>query len=703
MTAGVTRSWGVFAWAAWGAIVIGVVAYAVLVSINRGAVLHVYGFIGGIPFDGLVFGSVGALVAARLPRNPIGWMFLASGALMVAVSDAQLYAIKALIVQPGSLPVAPLIGWIGSWLYMPAVLLLTCFLPLLFPDGRPPGRFWRWYLLLAALISIAMTLALASITIPGPGARLENSGQYIPSVSWLRWVYILGPLLAVGSIVSLASRMRHASAELREQLRWFLLGGAVTLLGAIASAIGNATGGRDPSRALTYDVGAAIFIASIAALPVGAGIAILRYHLYDIDVVISRAIVYGALALGISGLYAAIVIGIGSLVGSAGGSNLLLSIVATAVVALAFQPFRTRLQRVANRLVYGKRATPYDVLSSFTEAVGERYAEEDLLAHMARLLGEATDAGAVTVWIRLGPDLRPAVTWPAVTPAPASVTITGQLLPLMPGALSVPVRHRGEVLGAITVDKRQGEPLTPIESKLVEDLARQAGLVLRTAGLTESLKQRLEELHASRQRLVTAQDQERRRLERNLHDGAQQNLVALKVKLGLLRTLARKDPEKAVTLADELSGDADDALEALRDLARGIYPPLLADRGLGAALEAQARKASLPVAIDTDGLGRYPQEVEAAVYFCVLEALQNVQKYAAAHSAKVHLRVAGDELTWEVLDDGGGFEMERAQMGSGLQNMHDRLDALGGTLVIQSRPGVGTAVRGTLPIPVRQA
>jgi signal transduction histidine kinase len=273
----------------------------------------------------------------------------------------------------------------------------------------------------------------------------------------------------------------------------------------------------------------------------------------------------------------------------------------------------------------------------------------------------------------------------------------------MPGVLSVPVRHRGEVLGAITVDKRQGEPLTPIESKLVEDLARQAGLVLRTAGLTESLKQRLEELHASRQRLVAAQDQERRRLERNLHDGAQQHLVALKVKLGLLRTLARKDPEKAVKLADELSGDADDAVEALRDLARGIYPPLLADKGLGAALEAQARKASLPVAIDTDGLGRYPQEVEAAVYFCVLEALQNVQKYAAAHSAKVHLRVAGDELTWEVLDDGGGFEMDRAHIGSGLQNMQDRLEALGGTLVIQSRPGVGTAVRGTLPIPAGEA
>src|SRR5207244_1981555 len=177
----------------------------------------------------------------------------------------------------------------------------------------------------------------------------------------------------------------------------------------------------------------------------------------------------------------------------------------------------------------------------------------------------------------------------------------------------------------------------PVETKLLDDLARQAGLVLRTAGLTESLKARLVDLRESRQRLVAAQDDERRRLERNLHDGAQQNLVAIKVKLGLAEMLADKDVGKSRALLSELRSDADDALETLRSLARGIYPPLLADRGLKAALESQARKAILPVAVEADGLGRYPQEIEAAVYFCCLEALQNVQKYADAANAVIRL------------------------------------------------------------------
>jgi signal transduction histidine kinase len=199
---------------------------------------------------------------------------------------------------------------------------------------------------------------------------------------------------------------------------------------------------------------------------------------------------------------------------------------------------------------------------------------------------------------------------------------------------------------------------------------------------------------------VAAQDLERRRLERNLHDGAQQHLVALKVKLGLLRALARKDAEKTEKLAEELSNDADEALETLRDLARGIYPPLLADKGLGPALEAQARKTSLPVTVDADGLGRYPQGLEAAVYFCVLEALQNVSKYAQASNVAVRLRASGPELCWEVRDDGSGFHMGSVKKGSGLLNMQDRVEALGGSLEIATRPGAGTTLVGILPIPI---
>jgi signal transduction histidine kinase len=262
----------------------------------------------------------------------------------------------------------------------------------------------------------------------------------------------------------------------------------------------------------------------------------------------------------------------------------------------------------------------------------------------------------------------------------------------------VAVRHQGELLGAISVRKRRGESLTPIEEKLLDDLANQAGLVLKNVGLTAELLQRLEELRASRQRLVAAQDEARRRLERNLHDGAQQHVVALKVKLGLARALAKKDPARARELVGQLTTDADEALRTLRDLARGIYPPLLADRGLAAALEAQARRATLPVAVETEGVGRYPREVEAAVYFCVLEALQNVQKYAGASRATVRLSDREGKLTFQVEDDGGGFDPGTTRRGSGLTNIGDRLDALGGALQISSASGRGTRLRGTVPV-----
>jgi signal transduction histidine kinase len=375
-----------------------------------------------------------------------------------------------------------------------------------------------------------------------------------------------------------------------------------------------------------------------------------------------------------------------------------LSIVATAVVAVGFQPVRERLQKVANRLVYGTRATPYEVLSQFSERVAESYAAGDVLPRMARVLAEGTGAVRSDVWLRSGGLLRQASSWPEDSETTEPARIVDGALPDIPGAARVvEVRHQGELLGALSVTKRQGESLTPVEEKLLDDLASQAGLVLKNVGLTAELLQRLEELRASRQRLVAAQDDERRRLERNLHDGAQQNLVALKVKLGLAEVFAERDPEKAKQLLGEIKSDADEALETLRDLARGIYPPLLADKGLVAAFEAQARKATLPVSVEADGIGRYPPEIESAVYFCVLEALQNVQKYADAHYAVVRLRVANVALRVEVEDDGRGFDPAGSPRGSGLQNMEDRLDAVGGALEIASSPGLGTVVSVTVP------
>jgi signal transduction histidine kinase len=269
--------------------------------------------------------------------------------------------------------------------------------------------------------------------------------------------------------------------------------------------------------------------------------------------------------------------------------------------------------------------------------------------------------------------------------------LVGRELPTVPGSdLATPVTHQGELLGALSITKSAGERLTPAEEKLANDLASQAGLVLRNVRLIEELK-------ASRVRLVQAQDQERRRIERNIHDGAQQQLVALGVKLGLARRLTN-DPAKVEALLADLQGETNQALQDLRDLARGIYPPLLADQGLIAALEAQARRISVPVTVESGGVGRYSQEVEAAVYFCVLEALQNVAKYAGASRVVVRLTEQDQQLAFEVSDDGAGFDGAKISYGTGLQGMADRLAALGGELEVASSPGTGTTVNGWLPV-----
>ena len=256
-----------------------------------------------------------------------------------------------------------------------------------------------------------------------------------------------------------------------------------------------------------------------------------------------------------------------------------------------------------------------------------------------------------------------------------------------------------------TVIERDGQPVAALlhdpaleyNPGLIDSVCAAAGLTLDNERLAAELRARLVELHASRARLVETADTERRRIERNLHDGAQQQLVALRISLGLARQLVTSAPGEAAGLIAQTEQQAADALAELRELARGIYPPLLADLGLRAALEAQARKAAIPVTVEAPDLGRYPQKIEAAVYFCVLEALQNVAKYARASAARVTLRPDGQGLAFTVEDDGQGFDPATTPQGTGLQGISDRLGALGGTAGVTSAPGRGTRVNGRVP------
>jgi len=640
----------------------------------------------------LAFAGVGAIVASHRPANPIGWLFLAEGLGFAIGLATDTYA-RYVTQTGGAPPAAAWADWLGAvtgelGLLFPLVLLL-------FPDGRLPSRRWRpvaWLIVAieAVLVVTAVTSSAAlraqSSAVSLSPVRLIPDGLADPVLNAAQTALVP---LSVAAAVGCLMRYRRSPGAVRQQIKWIAYAGLVTAAGLVVFGV-----------AFGNPLGAFLILGPL--IPVAAGIAIFRYRLYDIDVVISRTIVYASLAAFITAAYVVIVAGIGSLAGSGSRPNPGLSIVATAVVAVAFQPLRERMRRVANRLVYGQRATPYEALSDFAGQVGGTYATDDVLPRMARILAEATGAARADVWLRAGPQLRTGAVWPPDAPEPGPVALPGGALdggvPPGGGRLTL-VRHHGEVLGALSVAKRPGEPLTPAEDKLIGDLAAQVGLVLRNVGLTEQLGERLAELRASRRRIVTAEDDQRRRIERDLRDGAQRQLLAIASELAAAERLAGRDEERERALLAQLQAGTRGALEALRDLARGIYPPLLADQGLGRAVSAHAQKAPLPVIVDADGVGRYPADVETAVYFCCVEAVQNAARYAPGTTVRIRLRGSAADVSFRVADDGPGFDRARAEPGAGgLQHMADRLAALGGSLQVDTCPGAGTTLTGRIPV-----
>jgi signal transduction histidine kinase len=622
----------------------------------------------------------GFLVASRVPSNAIGWLLLASGVSTAVQELGQQYANYGLFTSAHALPAADVGAWITEWIWIPSMALLALHIPLLYPDGRLPSPRWRTVVIVGTIGAILGTIGFALA--PGdlestPGVRNPFG---IEGADWIRNVgdvvmlpYVLGLL---GGLASLAIRYRRARGDERQQLKWLLL--ALSVL-AVCFLIGVPYWTLSGQGTSEIDLVENALVLALVAIPAAIGIAILKFRLYDIDIVIKKTVVYAVLAVLLFVLGAPLAWAVGGLVVAVSGESAYSWLFGGVVVGALIWPLRRVATRIADRLVFGRRATPYEVLSDFSDRVAETYAAEDVLERMASVLAAGLGAETATVWLRDPGGFHPGATWPPEAPPDDAMP---------PSAIEV--RHRDETLGALSVRMPANDPMDPTKERLIRDLAGQAGLVLRNARLIEDLK-------ASRQRLVAAQDAERRRIERNIHDGAQQQLVALAVKLKLADSLVGTDEERAHAMLADLQAETTQALEDLRDLARGIYPPLLADKGLGAALESQARKSPLSVSIETDGIGRYRQETEAAVYFTCLEALQNVAKYAEATGVTVRLAQANGTLAFEVSDDGRGFDPAAVHHGTGLQGIADRLAALGGTLTIESEPGSGTTVRGRIP------
>ena len=664
----------------------------------------------GATVSAVAYAGLGALIISRA-RNAVGWLLIAEGTGLAAMALTSAYAVAGIRTQPGSLPAARQVGAAAEWVFfaLVAVLVLTL---LFFPSGTLPSRRWRPVAALALLgtgvLLAGFIVAPRRVALPAPGGTsltyqnplghsFAGHVQSAVSLSSLNGLTLLSVLFLGAAAASLVGRYRAGASELRRQIRWVaLLGAAFGILQLVAIAgIIAAHGQIPPVAALAYT---GTELVALFGLPVVITIAILKYRLYEIDVIINRTVVYSLVSAGLTAVYAGIVLGIGALAGRQGAP--LLTIAAAVAVALLFQPLRSRAQRIANRLVYGDRATPYQVLSDFADDMADQLDYDKAVDRMVAVLASATGATRTEAWIRVGAELRPFAVWPggSVPPGPVSLADSTRLPAFEAATRAVAVRHGSELLGALALEKPRNEPLTAAEDKLLQHLASQAGLVFRNSRLTAELQSTIEELRASRRRLVEAQDAERRRIERNLHDGAQQQLVALSIQLGLLEESA-DDAACVRQTAPQLRAAVRAALDDLRDLARGIYPPLLAERGLVPALQAQARRAVLPVVIEADGVGRYPQDAETTVYFCALEALQNIAKYAGASRATVRLSCSASSLRLTVTDDGAGFDTTSARNGSGLQGMADRLAALGGTLDVRSRPGHGTTLTGQLPVP----
>src|SRR6266545_7459230 len=384
--------------------------------------------------------------AARLAwgLTLLGLILIGAPLFSTLQSATNAYAQHALVTAPGSWPGGGFASWISAWSWVPLVAVGTLIVQLL-PDGRPVSRRWRWLVYLS-VTEASVLLGGFMATWPLRGARLLGSVETLPGVPTITKITLvvgfLFPALILAGIASMVLRFVRSQGEERQQLKWITLG--VVVLG-LESAIVFGFQGSLPTI---------VDAIAIVPLAVAIAIAILKYRLYDIDVVINKTLVYGSMAAFITAVYVAIVVGIGRAIGS--DRNIALSILATALVAVAFQPVRERVQRLANRLVYGKRATPYEVLSEFSGGMSHTVATEELLPRMARTVAQAVGAARADVWLHVGSELIREASWPESNGQDRSIVPAeggGDEVTVPDVDHAVPVRHQGELLGVIGVKK----------------------------------------------------------------------------------------------------------------------------------------------------------------------------------------------------------------------------------------------------------
>lgn len=615
------------------------------------------------------FAAVGALVVSRRPEQGLGWLYLGTAMAMAITVFVLEYAEYGLVVDPSGVPGATAAAWVSAWVWSLGFAPLFTLGLLLYPDSRLPGVRWRW----AAGASIVgvLCLALPSALAVGPlenhpiadnPVGLEWADQFLPLLEWVGYPLMLASLASGVAALALRWRRAPAGGVQRRQIALLLVPAACVCLALLG----------DSWTSTSSWPATVIVMLAITSVPVVVGVAILRHHLYDIDVVLNRSLVYTGLTAGVIGLYAAVLWALGSQIGSG-----ITSVIATGVVAALVLPLRTALQRLVDRAMYGDRGDPYAALSRLTTRLQGAAAPGESLGAIAE---------AIAASLRL--------------PYVAVETTDGVLVSAghSDGSQTVewPLTHQGEHVGRLLVEGRDRRPLSVRDEALLADLARPAGAAVFAASLSDALR-------ASRTGLVQAREEERRRLRRDLHDGLGPTLAGVGLGLDVASGMIDRDPAGAKHLLDDLKREAIGAVDDIRRLVYDLRPPALDELGLVAALRQQAARVSvrspgLDVLIDASpGLPRLAAATEVAAYRIAMEAVSNTVKHAQATRCQVHLRAEGDDLRLEIRDDGVGIA-DGTRSGVGIAAMRERAAEIGGQCRVDMNGSTETRVVALLPL-----
>ena len=660
--------WPTVAGLSWAAAVVTAIltlATAVLAVMGRDVSLFL------VP-QALGYACMGCVLLDRRPGHPMGPLLCLIG-LAIAFSQAPFaYARYTLVHSPGSLPFSTAVLWMNTWAYAPAVSLVGLVLPLVFPGGRLLSPRWRpalWaalafiplYIAGYALVSQSMGSLFHKLPNPYTVPRLDGLFKAIQVLA-----VVCGVAAAAAAVASVTLRWRRADRVRRQQLKWFLAVLPLADLSFITVLIAPGPWSL------------AIGLISGTLTPVAIGIAVLRYRLYEIDILLSRAVLYGLLTAGVAAVYLAVV-ELAYLVFGVHGTDLPVQVVATALGAAALFPLRDRVQRRVDRLFYGDRGVPYEALARLGRRVEEAADPETALSSVVKTIADSLRLPYAALELRLGDGWSPAA---AYGEAP-------------PQVVAFPLTFQRETVGRLLVGTRsRGEQLGPDDERLLADLARQAGPAAHAVALRRALD-------VSRAGLVTAREEERRRLRRDLHDGLGPTLAGLTLGLDTARARSASQPELQELLG-KLKAETQRAVADVRRIVYGLRPPTLDEFGLVGSLREEVGRLqyeapSLTVTLDApaEGLADLPAAVEVACYRIVTEALTNVTRHAHATQCSVSLRL-NHGLAVNICDDGVGLP-EGWRAGVGIASMRERVTELGGDLVIEPSLPHGTRINAYLP------